>query len=191
MLGSVISTPLRITESPRPADVIVVFAGGAGESGHPGQGYEERVAWAAELYRQGFADRLLFSSGYTYAFREPDVMKAVAVSLGIPAEAVLVETASTNTWQNAVFTNRLLDAHGWDEALMVSSPYHMRRVRFVWNRVAPEKRITYVPVPMSRFYQHGRDAQGHRTWRQANVAQLCAILHEYLGIAYYKVKGRI
>jgi glycosyltransferase involved in cell wall biosynthesis/uncharacterized SAM-binding protein YcdF (DUF218 family) len=181
--------PLRIVEPPRRADVIVVFAGGVGESGQPGQGYEERVAWAVELYRQGLAPRLVFSSGYTYAFHEPDVMKAVAVALGVLPEAILVETRSTTTHQNVVFTNQLLEAHGWDDALMVSSPYHMRRARLVWHRVAPAKRVTCVPVPDSRFYRHGRDARGRRTWRQADVAQIRAILHEYLGILYYKLRG--
>ena len=183
--------PLRIAEPPAAADAIVVFAGGAGESGRPGQGYEERVAWAAALYHRGLARHLVFSSGATYAFREPDVMKALAVSLGIPAETIVVESEAANTAQNVRFTEKILADRGWRTGLLVSSPYHMRRARLAWRRLAPEMRIVCAPVPDSRFYRHGRDAQGHSTWRQASLPQVCAILHEYVGILYYRLRGWI
>ena len=43
---------------------------------------------AVELYKKGYAQHLIFSSGYMYAFKEPLVMKALAVSLGVPEEAI-------------------------------------------------------------------------------------------------------
>lgn len=185
----VVAEPLRMAEPPRFADVIVVFAGGTGESGQPGQGYEERVAWAADLYRQRYARRLLFSSGFTYAFREPEVMRALAVSLGVPAEAIVLEAQSTSTFENVTKTNGVLNQHGWTTALLVSSPYHMRRARLVWRRVAPEKQITPVPIPVSRFFRHGQDEAGRPTWRQATVRQLRAVAHEYAAIVYYWFRG--
>jgi len=180
-----VAAPLKMSEPPVVSDAIIVFAGGVGESGTPGQGYEERVAWAVELYRQGYAKQLVFSSGYTYAFQEPQVMKVLAVSLGVPSERILLEPQAANTFQNVTYTNRLLDQQGWTTALLVSSPYHMRRASLVWKAVASEKRITCVPIPDSRFYRHGRDAQGRRTLRQATTQQLLGIAHEYAGILYY------
>ena len=186
-----IAAPLKMAQTPLASDAIVVFAGGVGESGKAGQGYAERVGWAVELYQRGFADRLVFSSGYTYHFREPEIMSGLAVSLGVPGEHILLEDQATNTFQNVAYVNDLLDRQGWDEVLLVSSPYHMRRASLVWNHVAPEKRITYVPIPLSRFYAHGREAWGGPTWRQASLEQIRGIAHEYLGIVYYWLKGYI
>jgi uncharacterized SAM-binding protein YcdF (DUF218 family) len=185
------AAPLNIAEPPVPSDAIVVVAGGVGESGKAGQGYEERVAWAVELYQKGYAGKLVFSSGYTYKFREPEVMKALAVALGVPAGDVWLEDQATNTFQHVSYVNRLLDQQGWETVLFVSSPYHMRRVSLVWRALAPRRRVTYVPIPTSRFYSHGRDARGRRTWRQASVRQIGSILHEYVGIVYYWWKGWI
>lgn len=185
----VIAEPLRVAEPPRPAEAIVVFAGGTGESGQPGQGYEERVAWAVALYQRGYAKRLLFSSGSTYAFREPDVMQALAVSLGVPAAAVVIEAQSRSTRENVTNVNQVLERQGWTTALLVSSPYHMRRASLVWRRLAPGKRIIPVPVPDSLFYRHGRDGAGRRTWKQASVRQWQAVMHEYAAVVYYWLHG--
>lgn len=178
--------PLKIVEPPRPADAIVVFAGGVGESGRPHQGYEERVAWAVELYRAGYADKLIFSSGYSYRFREPEVMKALAVSLGIPAEDIILETRALNTRENVTRTRAILERRGWDEILLVSSPYHMRRASLVWESAAPGITVVCTPIPESRFYR--RDfGPGHP--QKIRFRQARALLHEALGILYYWWKG--
>ncbi|MBN1912900.1 MAG: glycosyltransferase, partial [Candidatus Omnitrophica bacterium] len=56
-----LANPLVIADRPQKADCIVVFAGGVGESGRAGQGYEERVLYAAELYKKDYAKKILFS----------------------------------------------------------------------------------------------------------------------------------
>ncbi len=183
------ASPLQISQAPVPSDAIVVFAGGVGESGKPAQGYEERVAWAAELYHQGFAQHLIFSSGYMYTFREPDVMKVLAVSLGVPAERIILEDQATNTFDNVRFVNRILGQQGWTQVLVVSSPYHMRRVQLVWNAQAPDKRAIYVPIPISRFYSHQRGPDERWIRKRVTLQQANGILHEYLGILSYWKRG--
>ena len=58
-----LAEPLRLGAPPQKADVIAVFAGGVGESGEAGGGYQERTKHAVDLYRAGFAPRIIFSSG--------------------------------------------------------------------------------------------------------------------------------
>jgi len=178
------AAPLKVAEVPQPSDVIVVFAGGVGESGRPGQGYEERVRYATELYRQGFAERLIFSSGYTYAFQEVSVMRLLALALGVPSEAIVLETQARNTYENVVQTSRLLRERGWRSALIVSSPYHMRRVAMVYRKAAPDLAVRLTPIPFSIFYDT-RDRPG----RMAEPRQIRAILHEYASLVYYRWKG--
>ena len=186
-----LAEPLKISQPPQKADAIVVFAGGAGESGKAGQGYEEKVEYAVELYKKGLANNFIFSSGYSYHFKEPLIMQALAVSLGVPREAIILEEKANSTYTNVIFTKAILDQRGWKTILLVSSPYHMRRVALVMKRIAPELEVIFTPPPVSIFYRHGVTADGNKTFRQLKPAQLKALLHEYLGIIYYWLKGRV
>jgi len=177
-----VGEPLRLQDPLRKADAIAVFAGGVGESGKAGQGYEERVKYAIDLYNRGLSDRLIFSSGYGYAFQETAVMKALAVSLGIPPDRIILEDKAKDTYENVAFTARILGAHGWKSAIVVSSPYHMRRVAMVWKKNAPGTMLITAPIPESIFFgDRGKVALRH----------IQAIVHEYIGIVYYWLKGRI
>lgn len=186
-----VAHPLKISQVPEKADCIVVFAGGVGESGKAGQGYEERVQHAVELYNKGYAQYMIFSSGYMYAFKEPLVMKALALFLGVPEKAIIIEDKATNTFQNVKFVKEILEQHTLDEIILVSSLYHMRRASLVFNKIAPETKIIYSPVPHGRFYRHGIGRDGRRKLKQISWRQIKGIVHEYLGIVYYWRKGYI
>ena len=174
-----LAEPLRITEGLRPADAIVVFAGGVGESGKAGSGVQERVGRAVQLYRDGLAPAIVFSSGYVFALREAEVMKAIAVANGVPADAVFLEEAAASTYQNVTHSKRILDGHGWTRVLLVSSPYHMRRALSTWRKVAPE--VSVIPAPAdSQFYVHETGA---------SLEQIRGLLHEYVALLVYKLRG--
>ena len=175
-----LAEPLKLDAAPRSADAIVVFAGGVGESGQAGQGYEERVERAVELYQAGYASRLVFSSGYTRVFREPEVMRALAVSLGVPADAITLEETASNTYQNVQSVADILRRQGARSMLVVSSPYHMRRIALVVHRHAQDLEMIPAPVESPAFYAH--------TWG-ASLRQVRGLLHEYLGIFSYRLKG--
>lgn len=176
------ASPLRAAGPLAKADAIVVLAGGVGESGRPGQGYEERVKYAAELYKKGYARHLVFSSGFRYAIKEAEVMKALAVSLGVAPDSIILEEAAANTYENIKFSAAIMAANNWKTAILVSSPYHMRRALLVCNRVAPGVHFIYAPIPYSLFYGDGRHVR---------LEHIIAIGHEYLGIAYYWFRGYI
>ncbi len=168
--------PWRLAAEPRPADVIVVFAGGVGESGQAGGGYQERVKQAVDLYRAGYAPRMIFSTGFVFAFQEGEVMKSLAEMNGVPADAIFLETQAANTYENVTRSRQILDSHGWHSALVVSSPYHMRRAMLTWRKNAPE--ITAIPVPVtsSQFYLRRGGP---------SIDQMRGLLQEYAAIALY------
>ncbi|MDP2912588.1 MAG: ElyC/SanA/YdcF family protein [Candidatus Omnitrophota bacterium] len=177
-----IAAPLTVESPLKKSDCIVVLAGGVGESGKAGQGYEERVKYAAELYKKGFSNRLIFSSGYTYAFKETSVMKALAVSLGIPEDRIILEDSAKNTHENVLNTSRIMDKERFRSAIVISSPYNMRRVVMVWNKNSSDKKFIAAPVKDSLFF-------GDR--KKTRLEHVQAIVHEYIGIIYYKSKGYI
>ncbi len=172
--------PLKVSESPRKADAIVVLAGGVGESGQPGQGYEERVAQGVDFYRSGYAPKIILASGYSYRFQETEMMKTLALSLGVPNGAILLEQEGHNTYAQAQRITALLNSEKAQSALLVSAPYHMRRALWTFRRQGTEIHWIPTPVAQSLFYGHeGRIRMEH----------IRALLHEYLAIAYYWMKG--
>jgi uncharacterized SAM-binding protein YcdF (DUF218 family) len=174
--------PLQLAEPPRQADAIVVFAGGVGESGVAGGGYQERLKQALDLYRGGFAPRMIFSSGFVFSFSEAQVMRDLALANGVPAAAIELETNAANTYENVRFTREILAAHGWRRVLLVSSPYHMRRAMLTWRKAAPDIEVVASPVPYSQFYYHARGA---------SLDQIRGLLHEYAAIVVYWWRGWI
>ena len=184
-----LAEPLRISQAPEKADCIVIFAGGVGESGRAMQGYEERVHYGVKLYKSGFSDHLVFSSGYKFYFNEPDIMKALAVSLGIPEENIIVEEKSSNTYKNVLFSKKILDQNKWHKILLVSAPYHMKRVALVTRKIAPDIDVVFTPVPNSSFYGHDVATIKRPIFKQLNATQLKSLIHECVAIIVYWFKG--
>jgi uncharacterized SAM-binding protein YcdF (DUF218 family)/glycosyltransferase involved in cell wall biosynthesis len=172
--------PLKVSQPPRKADAIVVFAGGVGESGKAGGGAQERIKQAVDLFKAGYAPYLILSSGYVYSFHEAEVMRTLAEDQGVPASAILLEERSTNTYQNVKFVDEILRDRRWRSILLVSSPYHMRRALMVWRKQAPEVTVVATPVAQSQFYDHGRGA---------TLEQVRGILQEYVAIFGYWRRG--
>lgn len=112
------SLNLGKTDIPEHSDLIVVFAGSEG-----------RLEKAAELYKLGYADKVLL----TPANGESNPQAAVAS--GIPASALILDRQATSTYNNAVVTLDVMKKNGYKKALVVTSDYHIRRSRFILNRL--------------------------------------------------------
>jgi uncharacterized SAM-binding protein YcdF (DUF218 family) len=177
-----LAEPLKIVDPPRPADAIVVFAGGVGESGAAGGGVQERISQALSLYREGVAPHMIISSGFVFTLREAQMMKDIAVKNGVPADAIVLEERATNTYENVAYTRDILAANGWRRIALVSSPYHMRRALLTWRKAAPGVEVIATPPPSSFFYAHTYGA---------TLEQIRGLAQEYIGIVYYWWTGRI
>jgi uncharacterized SAM-binding protein YcdF (DUF218 family)/glycosyltransferase involved in cell wall biosynthesis len=178
----IVASPLKVSMPPRQAEAIVVRAGGVGESGEAGQGYEERVEYAVDLYKKGYAPKMIFSSGYVYLFNETEVMKALAVEIGARKDDIILESEAVNTYQNIKNTSDIIHRQHWREVLLVSSPYNMKRAMLVAHKIAGDITMVPTPIPRSLFFGDGTSITN---------AQIRAIIHEYLGIVYYWWKGYI
>jgi uncharacterized SAM-binding protein YcdF (DUF218 family) len=166
-----------IAEPANPANEV-----GVGESGKAGGGYQERVKRAVDLFREGQAARMIFSTGYVFAFQEAEVMKELAVVHGVPASAIILETKAGNTYENVTAVREILERRGWRQILLVSSPYHMRRALLTWRKVAPAITVVPAPVSGSQFYSHKHGA---------SLEQIRGILQEYAAIVVYWWRGWI
>ena len=174
------ASPLEIFNTPQKTDAIVVFGGGVGESGSPGKSTIERARYAMELYKDGYAKKIVFSSGYTYTYNDAENMKLFAISMGVSDGDIILEEHANSTYENVIFSKQILKKNNWNKILLISSPYNMRRVELVFNKFAKEIKVIYTPVKHSQFYDRIEGVK---------LEQIKAIIHEYLGIIYYLVKG--
>ncbi|OGW84696.1 MAG: hypothetical protein A2987_06595 [Omnitrophica bacterium RIFCSPLOWO2_01_FULL_45_10] len=178
-----LASPLEVQDEPKKVDAIVVFGGGVGEGGRPGPSTSERAFYSVELYKRGYADNIIFSSGYTYKYNDAENMMLFAQSLGVPKGQILLEKKAGNAYENVKFVTDILRQKKWDEVILITSPYNTRRSKLLFDKFAGhEMKIIYCPVKNPQFYYR---------YSALRIDQLQAIAHEYLAIIYYKYKGYI
>ncbi len=167
--------PLLLPEELRPRPFIVVLCGGCRFSGQLSEATCARVEYGVDLFRQGLAPRLILSGGRWAPHRPACAprMQSLALSLGMRPENILVEDRSSRTAENAREVARLLPAHGARAILLVTSPLHMRRAKLC-------------------FEKHGVEVSCAPTPRQPHERLFAKeVLHEYIGLAYYRAVGWI
>lgn len=125
-------------------DAIVAVSGGDTSA---------RTAHAIELYKYGWADRLVFS-GAAQDKTGPsnaEAMRRQAVGAGVDPSVILVEELSETTAENAVNTSTLFAENDISEVILVTSAYHQRRAGLEFGKLAgSDVRIINHPVPSDR-----------------------------------------
>jgi uncharacterized SAM-binding protein YcdF (DUF218 family) len=114
--------------------------------------------------------------------KEAEVMKVLSVSGGVAEKDIVLDESPRNTHEMIAGLRKMADLYGWHSAIIVSSPYHMLRLRLVCEKELKGIKTYLVPVEKSGFYDHRNGA---------SPSQFVGILHEYLSIIYYKLKGYI
>ena len=110
------------------ADIICVF-GAAVWGASPSPELEARVTWACRLYLEGRAPFIFLSGGPTGGtLTEPDVMANVALGLGVPRSALILDARGSSTASTLHNLRQFMTNNGMTSCLMVSSPFHMARI---------------------------------------------------------------
>lgn len=118
-------------------DAILVLGTPADADGNPTPEELARVAEGVHEYERGTAPRLIFTGGPAHnRFTEAEVMAGAAAAQGIPPSAIFVETRAKDTIENACYSERLMQTHGWHSAEIVSSAYHLPRVGMIFSRTS-------------------------------------------------------
>jgi uncharacterized SAM-binding protein YcdF (DUF218 family) len=111
---------------------------------------------AADLYRAGLFPVVVFSGGNSPTTRarfprgEAVHYREHALSLGVPDEAILVESKAANTGQNITFSRELLAEAGVEVAslLLISKPYMERRSYATCRELWPEAEVVCASEPL-------------------------------------------
>ena len=116
---------------------------------------------AAELYLDGFAPILIMSGGLgnftkdMWTEKEADKFAAIAVKKGVPEQAILIENKSTNTGENILFTQKLLEEKELNPQsfIVVQKPYMERRSYATFKKHWPDKKLV-VTSPQISFEEY-------------------------------------
>jgi uncharacterized SAM-binding protein YcdF (DUF218 family) len=129
-------------------DVIVVLGGPMRSDGSISAVTRSRVLEATRQYRARVAPRLIMSGGPTHnRFIEAEGMARFAELQGVPASAIFLEGQSLDTIQNAYYSYRIMQEHGWQSALIVSSASHLRRASLIFRYYPIAWRMQAAPWP--------------------------------------------
>ena len=117
-------------EEVRPADAIVVF-GAAEYSGHPSPVLRARLDHAFDLYEQHVAPVVITTGGAAAdpKFSEGGVGKDYLRKRGVPENALIAETQSSDTAESAQRIAVIMHTNGLRSCVAVSDSYHVFRIR--------------------------------------------------------------
>jgi uncharacterized SAM-binding protein YcdF (DUF218 family) len=183
------------------ADCIVVLSGGTCSRIPPRTTVEigdagDRVLYAAYLYRQGRAPRIICTGGVAtggIALRPAaEDMAEFVEMLGVAKEAIIKETKARNTHEHATNLYPLLQERGFKHVLLVTSAVHMPRSIGAFRRLCPG--IEFIPAPTDfrtteRIPAPWQHELTHLIPTPRNLLDFSEVMHEYLGIAYYWIRG--
>jgi uncharacterized SAM-binding protein YcdF (DUF218 family) len=109
-------------------DAIIVLGYPANADGTPSPIQRARVLEGVREYRASVAPRLIMTGGAAHNSQvEAVTMARFAEAQGVPESAVIVEPQAHDTIQNAFYSVRIMQSHGWRSAEVVSSPSHRSR----------------------------------------------------------------
>jgi len=145
----------------------------------------KRTLEGVRLWRTRPAARLILSSGAWRRGRplSGQVMAELALEMGVAKERVVAETLSRDTYENARQTAALLDSGPF---VLVTSASHMPRSMAVFHRLGLE------PIPAPTDYLIADPAPAF--WFLPSIKALAinhTLLHEYLGLVWYKLNSLI
>lgn len=132
---------------------------------------------AAELYLQGWAPKILFTGGLGRntegLLPEPEAVRfaRVAMACGVPEEDIILESNSTNTKENILFTRETLKNLGLphERILGVHQPFMERRIKAAMGVYWPDL-VFHVTSPQVTIPQYLEAAQAQGVSPNASVS---------------------
>jgi len=187
------------------ADVIVLLGGGTEPAAYPRamveiNGAGDRVLYAAQLYQEGKAPRILLSGGEIAwqndgSTTPAEDMVKILTAIGVPESALIIENESKNTYENAVKAKELLSELEISRILLVTSAMHMPRSVALFE----EQGFEVVPLPVDFSVTENESAEDGRgnliikvldvVPSASNLALTTNALKEYLGMLIYTIQG--
>jgi uncharacterized SAM-binding protein YcdF (DUF218 family) len=148
---------------------------------------------ALQLYHDGHIRKILLTGGSGFVnfqeWKESGLIADILMKSGVPAEDILLENNSRNTYENAVYSADILKKGNYgSDYLLITSASHMRRSMACFEKAGIQTTPFSVdPSSGSGMYTPDKiiqpDAENLVTWD--------VLLHEWVGMVMYLIMGYI
>lgn len=159
------------------SDVILVLGSRAYHNGKWDACLFSRVSHAAELYKAHYAPLMIVSGGVDRTgFNEALAMKDMALFLGVPEKAILLEPAAKSTWENMILSQKMMRSRDLSSLVIVTEPYHSPRAALIAEKMGLA--FTVSPTTSSPCWNN------YGYFSRYFIRELAAMI-------WYKLKNRI
>lgn len=160
---------LVVKDSIHRSDAIIVLSGDKGE----------RIEKAAELYKKGYGKYFIISGGIVYNhITMAQLMKKHAMELGVPQKAIILEDRANSTYENAHFTKAILKQLPIHSAIVVTSNFHLKRTRMIFNR-------QFKDTDLKLYYAGAKDRYFNEAKWWSNNKSIMITITEYIKMVGY------
>jgi len=151
----------------------------------------DRIIAAAALARRFPNARILFTGGSANLIsndaREADYAVEIFESLGIDKSRLIIERASRNTYENAVYSKALVAPKPGETWLLVTSAFHMPRSVGLFRKVG----FAVEPCPVDWRVGGSEDLFSFTVLPGEGLGRTDTAVREWVGLVAYRLRGRI
>lgn len=174
--------PLIIDEKPEKSEVIVILSAGIYDDGLPDFGTMVRIRKGLELYRNHHADKIICAGGIKPEGLDisiAEAMKSTLVLHGVPAENVLTEDETINTYNDITYLLKKFESmFNFNNSIFVTSSYHTYRTK----KILDKKRVTALIVSANPY-------ELKPISRLERLSLFKSVIREYMALCYFKIQG--
>jgi len=141
-----------------------------------------RLAKGVQVFQECNAKWLVVSGrlGWARKERHAELMRDLAVAMGIPQQRIVMETESLNTQEHPIRLKAMGFLDSESRLVVVTSPWHLRRALIEFRRVFPD-----VSAAPSYFFSPELSEKLVVWLPMLRQLDLSTMLHEYAGILWY------
>ena len=110
-------------------------------------------------------------------------MKDAAVSLGVAAKDIIVESNSRNTLESALALKKI----GRGRVILVTSAYHMKRAVAMLNKMD----MDVIAAPADYISEQRRVSFYSFIPTASNLVVSNTAISEYMSLTWYKIRGKV
>lgn len=151
-----------------PADAIIVL-GAALWNDVPSPGLEERLEQAIKVYHEAGEPPIIVSGGLDSGgarVTEAEGMRRYLVERGIPEAQILLEPYARSTYENLLFSKRIMEQSGLKQAIIVTHSYHAARSQDIASYLGYEPAVVSSTKShvLSSTYHPLREVLAYTKW---------------------------
>ena len=109
------------------------------------------------------------------------IVKRFLIDLGVPANEIIIENKSRDTFENVKFTKEICDRSGFTDPVLVTSAYHLKRAIMTFEKVG----LNVKPLPAGFKSWPGKQYRWS-SYLPGDFLTASLAIKEYLGLLFYK-----